>query len=57
MKKQMPVGQVITDLAMWVFSQKEAEIKYHAEEIAKAILMGYHVSNFGPQSFGMTEEE
>ena len=53
----LPVGEMIIDLAVWDFSQDEDFIRHTADQLAKAILVSYNMSNFGPSSFGLSDEE
>jgi hypothetical protein len=55
--KQMPVGIVITELAMWEFSGDEETIRHHVNTLANAIIMGYNLTNFGPGAFNLSDEE
>lgn len=53
----IPVGRVILELAIWDFSGDEELIRHNAGQLAKALLMSYQLSNFGPNSFGIEDEE
>ncbi len=55
--KAIPVGRVIPELVIWAFTDDEAVIRHYANELAKAIQLSYGLSNFGPQSFGISDEE
>lgn len=59
-KKQnraIPVGRVILELAIWDFSGDEELIRHNANQLAKALLLSYQLNNFGPNSFGISDEE
>jgi hypothetical protein len=52
----LPVGIVLRELVLWDFSEEDEIIRHNAEQLAKAILMSYHLDNFGASSFGLEEE-
>ena len=56
-QRTIPVGEVLIDLAIWDFSEDEDLIRHTANELAKAINMHYNMNNFGPKSFGLSEED
>lgn len=59
-EKKQPMrvqGQVVLDLAIWCFEEDEDLIRHTADQLAKALHVSYNMDNFGPQSFGLTEEE
>ena len=56
-QRTIPVGEVLVELIVWDFSQDEDLIRHTANELAKAINMHYNLSNFGPKSFGLPDEE
>lgn len=51
------IGEVNLDLAVWDFSEDEDLTCHIAEQLAKAIYLHYNMSNFGPESFGIQDEE
>lgn len=51
------MGTVILDLAIWDFTGDPDIIRHNANELSKAILFSYQLSNFGPQSFGIPDDE
>jgi hypothetical protein len=53
----LPVGRVITDLVLWDFSQDEDIIRHNANQLARAIQLGYNLEHFGASSFGISEDE
>lgn len=53
----LPFGTVITELVLWDFSGNADVIRHNANELAKALQMSYDLSNFGPNCFGIEEEE
>jgi hypothetical protein len=56
-KGSIPVGYVLRDLVLWDFSGNEDLVRHNATELAKALQMHYNLTNFGPASFGMEDEE
>jgi hypothetical protein len=50
-------GRLVKELVLWDFSGNEELIRHNAGELAKALLMSYNLDNFGPNSFGLEEEE
>lgn len=55
--KTIPVGRVVSELVIWSFTDDEEINRHYANELAKAIQLSYNLSNFGVQSFGISEEE
>lgn len=55
--KAIPVGRLIRELVLWDFTQNEDVIRHNANELARAIQLGYNLENFGASSFGLSEEE
>lgn len=53
----LPVGRVIHELVIWDFTQDDDIIRHNANELARAIQMGYNLENFGASSFGLSEED
>lgn len=53
----LPIGQVITDLVLWDFSQDDDIIRHNANQLAHAIQLSYNLEHFGAASFGMSDEE
>ena len=53
----LPIGRVITELALWDFTQDEAVICHNANELARALYLSYNLENFGTASFGLSEDE
>jgi len=53
----IPIGRVIRELVLWDFTQNEDIIRHNANELARAIQLGYSLENFGASSFGFSEEE
>jgi len=53
----IPVGVLITDLVLWEFSQDDDLIRHNANQLAQAISLAYNLSNFGPSSFGISDED
>lgn len=49
-------GHVFLDLHLWEFSGNEDVIRHNAEELAKGLLLIYNMSNFGVESFGLSEK-
>jgi hypothetical protein len=56
-KRNIPVGEVLIELAIWDFSEDEDLICHTANELAKALHMRYNLDNFGPTSFGLEDGE
>lgn len=44
-------GYVITDLAVWEFTDNKENVCHITEQLAKAIIVSYNMGNFGPDSF------
>ena len=57
-KKQaaIPIGTVILDICVWDFSGQEEVTRHIADQIARAVYLTYNMSNFGVESFGLTDE-
>jgi len=55
-KKYLPHGRVLLELVVWNFTQDEVLIRHTADELAKAIQMHFHLTNFGVGAFGLSEE-
>jgi hypothetical protein len=51
------IGYVITDLILWDFPGDEETVRHTADVVARAIQLSYNLSNFGPSSFGISDEE
>lgn len=54
--KAIPVGRLLPELVIWSFNDDEEIVRHYAEQLAKAIQLSYNLSNFGLQSFGISEE-
>ena len=55
-KKYIPHGRVLLELAVWNFTKDEVLIRHTADELARAIQMHFHLTNFGVEAFGLSEE-
>lgn len=44
------------DLVIWSFTDDEDIIRHNADQLAKAIQLGYQLKNFGPSMFDLDEE-
>lgn len=53
----VPVGIVLKELCIWDFSQEDEVIRHNVDQLAKALLMSYHLDNFGPISFGIEDDQ
>jgi hypothetical protein len=54
--KSVVIGVVLKELVLWDFSNNEDIIRHNAFELAKALQMHYNLTNFGPSSFGIDDE-
>jgi hypothetical protein len=55
--KYLPEGRLLSELVFWNFTQDEDVIRHIAGEVARAIQLSYSLENFGPESFGISDEE
>jgi hypothetical protein len=56
-QKAVPIGRLLPELVIWSFNDDEEIVRHYADQLARAIQLSYNLSNFGLQSFGMSEEE
>lgn len=56
-QKAVPIGRLVPELVIWSFNDDEEIVRHYADQLARAIQLSYNLSNFGLQSFGMSEEE
>lgn len=52
----LPEGHLVVDLVIWSFTDDEDIIRHNADQLAKAIQLGYQLKNFGPSMFDLDEE-
>ena len=55
--KAVPIGRLLPELVIWSFHDDDEIVRHYAEQLARALYLSYNLSNFGVQSFGMSEEE
>jgi hypothetical protein len=55
-KKYLPHGKVLLELAVWNFTQDEVLIRHIANQLSEAIQMHFHLKNFGVEAFGLSDE-